>query len=232
LACLCLCISGCGYQNSGNRKKDERNIILHSGKLIPIDLNDSNFSDLESFASTLRTPKGWNINYYVKDDSTKYEDLYIEWSKENMKGEHLCKNVQQYRRYFIPEYKGENDKFLFLTHGCATDCNAVLTLSKESLIAKDFENVVDFDIANNQIVSVSDYAVKKEPLFGLTVYDLKKGNQYDVKFKNLCMTAANKGSCVDTIIFNKSKVTIKANLALNDYYRENEIVETKTVFMK
>jgi hypothetical protein len=215
--------------NLAKPKKSGESPSGYSGRLISIDITDSHFIDIGSYTTDTITPDGWSVKYYVKDDSTKYDDVYIEWSKGNVRGVYKGESLLQFRRYFIPQYKGENAKNLFFWHGCATDCQAVLTLNKDSAIEKDYTSVIDYNIQNGQIVYVSDYSFENEPSFQLTVADLMRDKEHSVRFKNLCMTAANKSSCVDTIIFRKDKVLLKATLTVDDYYRNKEILEEKAV---
>ena len=225
---ICLFITGCKQK----RLIEKKHITEMSGQLIPIDFNDSDFRDLPLYAIDTFTKDGWSINYYVKDDSSKYDDIYIKWLKENIGGIYKSEGVLQFRRYFIPEYVGENKKCLFLTHGCATDCRAVLVLYKDSSIARDYMSVIDYNIPNGQIAYVTDEGNKDNLAFQLAVVDLLRNKEHIVQFKNLCMSAAYKESCVDTIVFNKDNVTIRATLTVDDYNRDKEITEEKTIILK
>ena len=204
----------------------------YTGQLVPIDFNDSNYNELSSYAIDTVTKGGWDIKYLVKDDSTKYDDIYIKWSKGNLSGNSKTESVLQYRRYFIPQYVGENKNYLFFWHGCATDCQAVLTLSKDSVFSKDFTRVIDYNIQNGQIGYVTDKGSEDDKPFQISIADLSRNKEHMIQFKNLCMYAAHKESCIDTIIFRKEKVVIKATLTIDNYSRDKEITEEKSIDLK
>jgi hypothetical protein len=201
-------------------------------QLIPVDFNDSNYNELNSYAIDTFTEGGWIIKYLVKDDSTRYDDIYIRWTKGNVTGTFKAESVLQFRRYFVPQYAGENKNYLFFWHGCATDCAAVLTLSKDSAFSKDYTSVIDYNIPNGQIAYLTDKSYEDDHPFQISIVDLSKNKEHLVQFKNLCMYAAHKESCIDTIIFNKGKVIVKATLRINDHNRDKKIIEEKTVNLK
>ena len=203
-----------------------------TGQLIPVDFNDSNYNELSSYAIDTITKDGWAIKYLVKDDSTKYDDIYIEWSKGSVNGIYKAASSLQFRRYFIPQYTGENKNYLFFWHGCATDCQAVLTLSKDSAFSKDYTSIIDYNIPNGQIAYVTDKGSEDDRPFQISVVDLSKNKEHIVQFKNLCMYAAHKESCIDTIIFKREKVVVKATLTINNYNRDKEVIEEKAVDLK
>jgi len=201
---------------------------------MPIDPNDSNYLDVKSYAIDTVTPSGWSIKYFVRDDNTKYDDLYIQWSKGSIKGVYQAEDVLQMRRYFIPEYRGENQNHIFLWHGCATGCQAILTLSKDSSpTAKDYLNIIDYDISTSKVVYLTNFNLEHEPSLEVAIVDLNSSKESKARFENLCMSAALKQSCIDTVVFSKDKVVIKATLIdKSDYHREKEVVEKKVVSFK
>jgi hypothetical protein len=92
---------------------------------------------------------------------------------------------------------------------------------------------VDYNVGENKVVYLTDFDIENEPSFEVAVVDLNSGRERKVRFDNLCMAAALKRSCVDTVVFSKDKVVIKANLIdKDDYYREKEVVEKKIVSFK
>jgi hypothetical protein len=194
-------------------------------QLIPIDFNESNYNDLNFYAIDTVTKDGWTIKYFVKDDSTKYDDIYIKWAKGSLRGIFKAESVLQFRRYFIPQYTGENDKYLFFWHGCATDCQAVLILDKDSAFSRDYTNVIDYNIPYGQIAYVTNKGAEDGKPFQISLADIAKNKEHLIQFKNLCMSAAHKESCIDTIIFNKEKVVVKATLTIDNYNRDKEVVE-------
>jgi hypothetical protein len=204
---------GCKDNNSIKKTISQSNYI---GQLVPIDFNDSKYEQLSSYAIDTITKDGWTIKYLVKNDSTKYDDIYFKWSKGNLSGISKTESVLKYRRYFIPQYVGENKNNLFFWHGCARDCQAVLTLSKDSAFAKDFTRVIDYNIQNGQIGYVTDKGSKDDKPFQISIAHLSKNKEHLIEFKNLCMYASHKESCVDTIIFQKEKVVVKATLTIDN----------------
>lgn len=204
-----------------------------TGQLIPINFDDSNYNELNSYAVDTVTKDGWTIKYLVRDDSAKYDDIYIKWSKGNVNGIFKAEeSVLKFRKYFIPQYVGENKNYLFFWRGCATDCQAVLILSKDSTFSKDYTRVIDYNIQNGQIAFVADKGSQDDKPFQISVVDLSKNKEYLVQFKNLCMYAAHKESCVDTIIFKKEKVIVKATLTVDNHKRDKEITEEKSIDLK
>lgn len=205
-------------------------INRNTGTLIPIDANDTNYLDVKAYAYDIVTQSGWSIKYFVRDDSTRYNDLYIQWSKGDIKQIYNAKGVLQLRRYFIPSFIGESKSHLFLWHGCATGCQAVLAFEKGGKReAHDHLDVVDWNIESNKIVAIPNSAWFTEPSLGLVVYDLNKHRNVKVGFHNLCM-ASFKPYCIDTVLFTNTTVTIKATLTDKaDYYRERQIAETRKV---
>jgi hypothetical protein len=198
-----------------------------TGRLIPIDFNDPGYSGVGSYAQDTVTDDGWTLRYFVKDDSTRYTDLYIEWSKGNQRGLFSGGDILDMRRYFIPIYAGENATHIFLEHGCATDCSAVLVLGKDSSSYMDYEKVVDYSIPDGKVVYVSDSSVY-DMRMELYAVDIESGSKRRLLFDNLCVTASFKEQCVDTVRFSKNSVTIQATLTdVNDKEEERTIREVK-----
>lgn len=203
-----------------------------TGQLVPVNFNDSNYLDLSSYAVDTVTQDGWVIKYLVKEDSTKYYDIYIQWSKGTVSGIFKAESVLQFRRYFIPQYTGENEKYLFFWHGCATDCQAVLTLRKDTAVSNDYTRVIDYSIPYGQVAYVTDKGAEDNKPFQISVVELLKNKEHVVQFKNLCMYAAHKESCIDTIIFKREQVIVKATLTIDNYYRDKEVTEEMKVSLK
>jgi hypothetical protein len=199
-----------------------------TGRLTPIDYNDPVYAGVGSYAQDTITKDGWTLRYFVRDDSTRYTDIYIEWSKGNQRGLFYGEDILEMRRYFIPIYTGENATHIFLKHGCATDCAAVLVLGKDSTLSHtDYLQVVDYSIPYGKVVYVSDssaYDMRME----LFAVDLQSGSKRRLLFDNLCFTASFKEQCVDTVRFSKNAVAIGATLTdVNDEERERKISEVK-----
>jgi len=206
----------CGQINDKNNPKIVNQNNTGTGKLISIDFSDTNYTYLELYAKDTVTAAGWKIKYLVKDDSTRYNDIYIQWTKENMTGLFYGGDILLMRRYFIPTYSGETNSHIYLEHGCATDCFAILTLSKDNMGEfRDYENIVDFNIKLGQILYVTDYSYENEDRnFELALADLSKQKTHKLTYSNIC-SAVFKPTCIDTVIFTKTKVTIKTTLREN-----------------
>jgi hypothetical protein len=181
-------------------------------KLIPIDYLDlEHYYNLDNLNKM--TADGWAINYFVKDDRTRYKDIYIECSKGNLKGIFFGEDLLEYRRYFIPEFITETDKHIYFSHGCATDCSAILVFNKDICQFRDYVQIVDYSIENEQLVYVADNSYENEfDLYELVVVDLRRNKTYSVVYKeNICM-GVFKEDCVDTIQFSPNKVLISTTL--------------------
>ena len=199
----------------------ERQIIESTGKLIEINFQDSNYLDLPLYAKDTVTKDGWSIKYFVKDDSTRYDDIYIQCSKGNLTGIFHGENLLQYRRYFIPEFEKETNSYIYFTHGCATDCSAVLTFSKDSTSRfNDYVSVVDYNLELEQILYITESCYTNEgEIYDLALVDLKNNKIHKITYNNIC-TAVFKPSCIDTVIFGKEQVIIKTRLRKSIEYEE------------
>ena len=220
---------GCGHPKTDPHTISAHLPDAHASELIPINFSDSNYYDLKFYAHDTLTKDGWQIKYLVKNDSNRYKDLYIEWSKGTSKGLYHYPSALEYRRYFIPEYKGENSRYLFFEHGCATDCGAVLTLQKDTIKAVDYEHVISYSLLAGIVVLVNQTGLQDDTPFEVSAVDIMRGKEHRVKFNGLCMAAAYKEQCVDTVLFSKNKVLVKATLTINDYNRDKELSEERMV---
>ena len=222
-------LAACGQKNSNQILTADIQDSAWSGKLIQIDFSDTNYFDLRIWIKDTITPDGWTIKYLVKDDSTKYNDLYIECSKDKIKGTFYGSDLLQMRRYFIPIFAGETKTHLYLTHACATDCSAVLTFSKDSTRQfKDYHRVIDYNINFGQILYVTDSCyVNEDKIYDLALIDLSKNKLHRITFNNIC-SAVYKPACIDTVIFSESKVVIKTTLR-ESFKTEKEIKQTKII---
>lgn len=180
----------------------------NSGKLTSIDYKDPHLAFIPK--DTI-TAGGWKIQYFVKDDSTRYNDLYIKWSKGDRIGIFKYKDVLLMRSYFIPQYAGENKTHLFLEHGCATSCWAVLVLSKGiKPQAIDFTYVSDFSIKYGRVVYLPEMSYGMES-FDVAVFDLNTNTQKLVHFKNICKII-EEIDCLDSVLFKKNSLHLFASL--------------------
>ena len=204
--------------------------IEPKGELIAINFQDSNYRDLNLYAKDTVTKDGWSVKYLVKDDSTRYDDIYIQCSKGNLIGTFRGEYLLQCRRYFIPKFERETNSYIYFTHGCATDCSAVLTFSKDSTSRfTDYSSVVDYNLDFEQILYVTDRCYENEDtIYDLNLVDLKNNKTHNITYNNIC-NAVYKPSCIDTVIFGKKQVIIKTSLRKSikyeDYTSETRIIK-------
>jgi len=199
---------------SQTRKKDRPVIKLKSkgtGSLISINFADTNYNGVQDYAKDTITKSGWAIKYFIKDDSTRYDDLYIKWSKGSVIGTFYCGDALEMRRYFIPVLSGENKSHIFLEHGCSTGGEAVLILPKyNELKGRDYSYVIKYDITTSQIVYMPENSFNTDtPIF--SVIDLHRNIEKQILFKNI-YTPRPEDGCIDRVIFNKDFVKLYATL--------------------
>lgn len=202
----------------------------HESQLIPLDQNDTNYSRGLPVDTTF--PTGWKIEYLIKDDTTKYHDLFIRWSKEGKSGLYFGENLLNFRTYFIPEYVGENDYNIFMDHGCSTSCAGLLVLNKTSLEHKDFQDIADYDISTNRVVWFKNDKTNISDGFTITITDLLMAKDTSLRFQNMALGPI-KPQFIDTVIFKKNAVSIRCTLYdETDYYRQKQVTETRTINFK
>jgi len=219
----------CGRSNSRRDTFNDDQVSIHTGELIEIDFSDSNYSGLQSHVADTVTEFGWIINYLVRDDSTKCNDVYIKCSNGEWTGTYKDAEVLLMRRYFIPVYAGESSSFIYFTHGCATDCSALLVFSKDSNCQfKDYNHVIDYSVECSQVLHLTDSDFENEnQIYQLSLIELTKDKTHKISYNNICQSPY-KPSCIDTVIFEKSRVTVKSSL-LEKMGSDTEIKQTKIV---
>ncbi len=213
---------------SNNDRKTRIPSQKQTGELIPVNFADSNYIGLAPINDTI-TNDGWTIKYLVKDDSTRYHDIYIKCSKGGITGIFTGSDLLDFRSYFIPAYAGENDSFIYFIHGCASYCAALLVFSKDSTAKfQDFERIVDYNINFNQVLYITDSCYEfEDKLYDLALVDLDNNNTQKITYNNIC-SGVYKPACIDTVIFSESQITIKTTLRKN-IESEEEIKETRTI---
>jgi len=227
LTFLTLFLIACGHSNKNIKTRNQES--RQTGELIKINFSDTNYLDLPLYAKDTVTKDGWAIKYFIKGDSSKYNDIWIQCKKGNLTGTYQGKDLLQFRRYFIPVFAGETNSFIYFTHGCATDCSALLVFSKDNPNQfMDYESVVDYSIKFNQVLYLTDSCYKNEDkIYDLALVDLNNNKTHKITYNNIC-GAVNKPSCIDTVIFSKSQVTIKTTLR-KSIETEQEIRQTKII---
>ena len=208
---VALLVSACGTQPTEVSQNNSTPEQVASDGFIPIDFSDTGYADVHIHAHDTVTPDGWAIQYLVKDDSTRYNDLYIRWSKEGRHGLFQCGDVLLMRRYFIPEFVSENANHIFLEHGCATSCSAVLALSKDTVPqGRDIFYVVDQDLSRGQLVYIPERSFSLDTL-EVSVVDHTANEEHPVVFKGHCTLAPEDG-CIDSVSFGDERVLLYATL--------------------
>ena len=200
-------------------------IKSETGKLIPINFSDTNYIDLGLYAKDTATADGWSIKYLVMDDSTRYKDLYIVCSKGNIKAIHHAEDVLEFRRYFIPEFKAETKTNIYFTHGCATDCSAILVFDKDtSARFTDYLEVVKYNVPLGQVLYVTDTTYQnEEKIYELALVEIIKHKTHKLTFNGIC-DGVYKPACVDTITFSKNAVSVTVSLrnSIEDIYQTKQ----------
>lgn len=196
-------------------------------KLVAINYNDSIFKYRSNYDTTLLS--NWAITYLVKNDSTKYKDIYLKVKKQNDSSIYFLEDYLYFRDYFTPTYSNENDKFIFFEHGCATSCRAVLVFDKTTLKFTDFTQIIDYCVKTNKIVWVSNQELNDDQPFKVKIKNLLKSKDTTISFNNLALGTI-KDSYIDSVNFKNKIITIYTTLIdKNDYYRTKEIKETKVI---
>jgi hypothetical protein len=187
------------------------------------DLRDSNYTNFNLSDTT--TVDDWSIKYLVKNDSTKYSDIYISCTKGDKTVLYFGKDLLQYRGGFIPQFIGETNSYLYFWHRCATDCQSILVCSKDSVKFTDYSNVADFNIKLGQILYVPDrYYEDSSENFRINLMNLTQSKEYVVTFDGQAHTAKLEAS-VDSVLFDKKEIIIKAEILKNRKVR----LQTKTI---
>ncbi len=191
------------------------------------------FTDFEgygrnfSFLKNRTTQTGWKIEYFVKNDSTKYEDIYISFQKNEIRKIYLCSNVLKYRTYFTPTFSQETEDYIYFEYGCATDCGGVLAFSKNNYTFDSFDRIIELDLELNLLVLMTDNAshVQTE-YFEFEIIDLARKKNYLVSFDMICR-GVHMQNCIKEVIFSKHEIIVK--LLLSDKQWTKEIKETRTI---
>lgn len=176
------------------------------GQLVPIADTDTAYTNYYNMQPAT-TPRGWNITYMVKNDSTRFTDAYIQWQKGDVKRVYKYPHVLEYRGQFMPQFSDENSNYIFMEHACATDCRAILALPKNNKEeAVDFEAVLGYDFSLNRILC---RAYTNNNRLKAVATDLNRHKTKSVTFKSPFYSIDIGYAPTDTIIFEKDMVIIK-----------------------
>ena len=211
---LFLLLAGaCKHPAKIRESPDTPAVAKTEGSLGAIDFTDPAYQDLALYAKDTILQDGWVIQYLVRNDSTKHQDIYLRCGKSQASETYFGAGLLEVRRYFIPRLEAETKSFLFFGHGCATDCSALLVFSKDSPHSfQNFENVVGYDPNNAQILQVTDSSYEHEDRsYDLRLVDLLHGKTHRLTYRNICR-GVYKPACVDTVLFGKSRTLVKTTL--------------------
>lgn len=196
---------------------------LNSETLVPVDLQDSLYGDFRSDMKEFTTKDGWEVNYLVKNDSTRYRDIYIQWKKDCNIRMFSYPYVLLMRSYFLPVFEKETDTHLYFKHGCATGCTAVTALPKSSkLEAESFSFVRDYNIDFGMIVYIPERSYSLETL-EIDAFDLNRNCYETVKFKKSCNVLSTPYGCIQKVIFAKNSIEL---------YAEFEDIDGNSIYEK
>ncbi|MES2487512.1 MAG: hypothetical protein V4581_16395 [Bacteroidota bacterium] len=216
LCLLLLIIIGCSTSKqsftSGNHQGNEW--------LIPISPSDTSYTNYFNVQPTT-TPDGWAITYWVKNDTTRFTDAYIQWQKGDVKRVWKYPHVLEFRPSFLPTFMTEDKYYIYMEHWCATECQALLVLPKNAHEkAVDFEDILGHDIRLGQIV----YRIPTETdgELVITATDLKRQVTKSVTFKNKYYSPIN--AMQDSLIFKGDRIIINW-----EFFTEDEVKETQII---
>ena len=197
--------------------------INGNGLLVPVDFSDDCYSEIKHLRDTI-TKEGWRIEYLTKDDSTKYHDLYIRWTKGERVGLLNLEHVLLLRSSFIPEYIDENNQFIFLKSSVKGGDNITVLTKTASPTSYEYPYTLDFSINHNLVAYIPESSYSLES-FDITIVNLTSHKEKEVRFKNKCGLSPE-GGCIEKIIFEKNRVTMNANLIDE---KQNTILESVVV---
>ena len=187
----------------------------------PIFDTENNF-EYASRTKDIITPKGWEIKYFVKNDSTKDRDIYISCEKNGVKSLYFYPKVLTFRTYFLPKFSQETEDYIYFEYGCATDCGAVLAFSKRNYTFQNFSRIIKTDLKLDVILLMTDNSYTKETeLFEFEVVDLARSRNYLVSFDMICR-GVYKQNCIKEVIFSKREIIVKLILSDKEWTKETE----------
>jgi hypothetical protein len=199
----------------------QSNELEYKDLIRPVFDTEDNF-EYASLAKDITTPKGWDIKYFVKNDSTKDRDIYISCEKNGVKTLYFYPKVLTFRTYFLPTFSQETEEYIYFEYGCATDCGAVLAFSKKNYSFSSFGRIIETNLKLDLLVLMTDNAYKKETeLFEFEVVDLARNNNYLVSFDMICR-GVYKQNCIKEVVFSKNEIIIKLVLSDKEWTKETE----------
>lgn len=158
---------------------------------------------------TKKSPLGWQIDYFVKKDSTLLEDIYIRISKGNFENVHKGSQLLTYRSYFIPIYQTETTDKILLKHGCSTYCSAITMLSKlHPDSSQTYNHVVNYNSPQQVLIHVTDSSYQHQnQFFQLEIVNLKNNKVQQLKIPGNC-GSVHLPSCVERVTYHQEYLEI------------------------
>jgi hypothetical protein len=227
---LILITLSCKKSNENTTSSDNKTKkidVKKSGELIPIDLTDKKYLNLISTFNDTITKNGWKIEYLVKEDKTKYKDLYIKWSKGKKVGIFKADSAI-IDKNLIPKFAEENINHLFFTHH-KNNFLGVLILPKDTKQnIKNYTSTIGYNSLYGKIIVLPENNNNSYVLKFLVI-DSNSGIEKPIIFENYC-AMSNKIFCFDKVVVDKNSVEITATLIdKNDKLRKRSIVERRKV---
>jgi hypothetical protein len=171
------------------------NISETCGILVKVDYRDENYNGFRSSMGDRKTKDDWEINYLVRNDSTRYKDVFIGCSKGDLERTFEVNGAFSHPN-FMPKFIGENKDCFFFIYSCSSSCKALLIFNKKEKDFKEYAYIVDYDIKKSLLVYTPQQE-SWEPL-KLKIVDLANQKEMDVFFINRCMSSMSfKKMCID-----------------------------------
>ncbi len=197
-------------------KSQKSNIFL------PIEEKDKhpNYEEIGIWIQDTITTEGWKIEYLVKDDKTKYEDIYIRISKEDKMVLIKEENVLNFRKYFVPRFEGENSKKLYFIFASDTYTNGILIVDKMNpeKIEK-YQTLVKYNIEKGEIYYLPE--LKDTDKFSINCINCFSEKEKILKYEGVCINPS-KLACIKNIFEEGNYVEITCLLRENDTMIEKE----------
>jgi hypothetical protein len=137
---------------------------------------------------------------YIKEDGK----VKIEWGnktfKRILKNDYDCEGAPSW----VPTIRWSTSKYIGLKYGCGSPCWGSIILpinSKDSVIERMYD--LQVDTLGNRVVYLD-----KETYDRLVVENFRTGQKINIDYGFECK-AVFTGYCIDTLILNKDKLTIK-----------------------
>lgn len=152
------------------------------------------------------TGDGWNIEYLVKNDSTKNKNLYIQWSKDNVKRLYCGYHLLELEGHFTPDFKTETPDYIFMSYELRGDEGLLILPKNNTMPELNFAYVVGYSVEHGQIIyiPVSSYSLDN---LDIEIYNLKSSTTKSVRFSKPCSITPESG-CITKVEFKDTQIRI------------------------